>query len=153
MEKVFIEWETPEYRFEKRTADWFFAVGIIAASLTITAILLNNILFAIVIVLGTLTIFLYAKRRPFIIKVGVTESGFRIGRNFYPYATLTAYWVETRFGEPKIFLRTTKLTAPFVSMPIVGVNPERVRLTLRDKLVEEEINEPLSQKIMEYLGF
>ena len=41
------EWEGTEYRFEDKSADWYWALGIIATAIAIAAVLFNNILLAL----------------------------------------------------------------------------------------------------------
>lgn len=153
MDKTIIKWQAPEDNFEPKSPDWFWAVGIIAFSVAAAAVFMNNVLFAVLIVLSAFTIFMFAKRQPVIIEIEINESGIRSGKSYYPHASVKAFWVEEREKKPKLFLKTDRVTFPFVTILIEKINPERVRVALADKLVEEEMHEPLSQKIMEYLGF
>jgi hypothetical protein len=153
MIKTLISWKAPEYIMPKKTADWFWAVGIIATAIIIASILFKNVLFAVFIFITTLTIFLYAKRDPEIIDMGITEEGVRAGRNVYPFSLLKAFYVDERGEIPQLLLKSSGITNQLVSIPLVGVNPEKIREILKKELNEEELAEPLAVQILQRLGF
>lgn len=150
-----IEWKAPEYSYRERSGDWFWAVGIIAASLAVTAVLLGDALFAVVILIAAFTLAMYAKRKPRLVKFEVGERSIRAGQSSYPYATLAAFWVEEFTSPPKLIFKSKKITMPHIILPIDAetVSPPALRQFLAKRLPEEEMMEPLSLKIMEYLGF
>lgn len=152
MEKPDIRWSALEYADKARGADWYWAVWIITISIAVTAILFNNVLFAGVIVLATLALCLFTKRQPTPVNYKIDDKGVWAGRNIYLYNSLDSFWVDDE-NEPKIILKSQKMTMPYIVIPIEGISPEAIRSNLAIYLREEEHNEPLSHKIMEYLGF
>lgn len=153
MEKILISWETPEYIPKDRSPDWFWAVGIIATAIIITSILLNNVLLAIFFLIATVTIFIYAKREPDIINVEITSEGIKAGRNMYPFSLLKAFDVNESGAIPHLLLRSGGITNSLLVIPIGRISLDKLKSILQNYLPEEEIEEPLSQKILEYLGF
>lgn len=153
MKQPLISWKTPEYISKERSADWFWALGIIAATVIFTSILLNNILLAIFFFIATVTIFIYAKREPDIITVEIFDDGIRTGHNMYPFSLLRAFWINDNDSIPHLLLKSGGITNPLLVIPIGKVNLEQLKTTLQNYLPEEEIVEPLSQKFLEYLGF
>lgn len=153
MQKVLISWKAPEFIPKEHSADWFWAVGIIAAAIIVTSILLNNILLAIFFLIVTFTIFIYAKKPPEIVATEITDDGVLVGRNMHPYSLLKAFWINENDVVPMLLLKSSGLINPLVIIPIGRVDLEKIRATLRTFLPEEEIEEPLSQKLLEYLGF
>jgi hypothetical protein len=153
MQKVLVSWKTPEYLPKERSADWFWAVGIIAAAIIITAILLNNVLLAIFFLIAALTIFIHAKRQPEVVAIDIANDGVRVGRDMHPYSFLKAFWINENDVVPMLLLKSSGIINPLIIIPINQVDPEKIRATLRTFLIEEEIEEPLSQKLLEYLGF
>src|SRR3989344_5842124 len=151
MNKVFLSWDAPEYFPKDRSGDWFWAVGIIAAAIVVTSILLNNVLLAVFFVIATFTIFIYAKRPPDIIKIQITEDGVRAGRNIYPYSMLKGYAVKHE--GTTLLLQSSSILNPLIVIPIIGVDPEKIRAVMNSYLGEEEMDIPFLQKILEYLGF
>ena len=147
------EWRAFEYLHYEKTADWFWALGIITISIAVASILFKNILFAIFILLSGSVLGLYAKRRPQIISCRLTERGLQFGRNLYQYNSLESFWVETEDGEPKILLQSKRAVMPLIIVPILDRDAGIIRDFLSRYLREEEKTEPLSQKIMQFLGF
>lgn len=149
-----LEWEAREYAYREKGGDWFWAVGIIAASLAITAVLFKNTIFAVLIILGAFTLMVFAKRIPRLVKFSVDEDGIRADKLFYPWSSLESYWVETGANEPpKLLVKSKRPLAPLIIIPLDDMEPDAVKTSLRDFLPLEKETEPLSQKIMEFLGF
>ncbi len=151
MEKI--SWNTIEYLHTEKTTDWYWIVGIITLSIALISIILNNIIFAILIVVSSFTLSLFASRKPEIINIDITESGIKIGKNMYPYSSLKAFWINDYGDFGNLLLRSSGVINPLISIPIIKIDPEKIREILLEYIREEEIIEPLSQKIMEYLGF
>ena len=96
---------------------------------------------------------LYAKRKPHLLQIKLDERGIQEGRVRYPYATLESFWIEDQFTEHKIILKSKKKVLPYIVIPIKEVSADEVHTHLKKFLPEEEHNEPLARRIMEYLGF
>jgi len=150
-----LHWQTYEYDPKDRSSDWFWAVGIITVALAITAIILNNVLFAIVIILGGFALSLYAARPPRIIDVVIDEIGVRIDTLFYPYRALESFWVEEGHDKSQILLKSQKLIMPYIVTMIneEEVNPDETREYLARFLPEVFHSESVFEKLLERLGF
>ncbi|MBI2476375.1 MAG: hypothetical protein HYV67_03985 [Candidatus Taylorbacteria bacterium] len=146
-------WETFEYVYREKSADWYWAVSIIAVSMAVTSVLFNNVLFAIFIALSFFTLMLYAKRKPHLLQIRLDERGIQEGRARHPYSSIESFWVESRFGDFKIIIKSKNKASPYIIIPIEDVNADEVRNHLKKYLPEEEHSEPLAKRIMEYLGF
>ena len=147
-------WETLEYEHKEKSSDWYWALGIIAVSIAITAVILDNVLFAVLILLGTFLAAVFATKKPDVIRCQINDRGVLINRTFYPYRELESFWVEDSFeGGEKLILKSRKTLMPHIIIPIADISPESAREALREFLEEEEMSEPLSQKIMELFGF
>ena len=142
MSKIIISWKTPEYFPRERNSDWFWAVGIIAAAIIFTSILLNNLILAIFFVIATLTIFIYAKRQPEIITIEIGDDGVRAGKNMYPYGAIKAFWIKGGEFSPMLLLKSGSILNPLIVIPLAKANPEQIREALNPYLTEEEIEEP-----------
>jgi len=149
-----IIWHTLEYKKKEKTADWYWAVIIIAISIVVISILIHNILFAILVVLSIITLLMFSNREPLIIEVEINDKGIRVEKELYPFSSLEAFWIDAMDeDDPKIILRSKKVVMPLLVIPIDEYNHEDIRLILLDKLEEREMHEPLPQKIMAKLGF
>lgn len=148
-----LEWSAPEYHHTTKTRDWYWAVGIISFTMAFLAIIFGNIIFAIFIILSAFTLCIHAVKPPETIKFELTNKGVVIKDRLYPYTTLESFWVELDEENPKILIKSKKLFVPFIIIPLHEDDAETAQEILRAYLKEEEHQEPLTQKIMEYFGF
>lgn len=148
-----IVWEAFEYVHREKSTDWYWAVSIIAVSVAVTSILFNNILFAIFIILSFIVLMIYANKKPAILSIQLDERGIQEGRVRYPYSSIESFWIEDQFDVFKLILKTKKKVLPYVIIPINDIDPNIVHNHLKKYLVEEEHSEPITKRLMEYLGF
>ncbi len=152
MEKI--SWETLEYKQKQRSADWYWAVIIIALAIVVISFIIHDALFGVLIIIGTIILILFSIREPRLFKVVIDKRGFVIHNDSFPFATLDEFWVDiTDIKAPKILLRSKKTFMPLIVIPIEDYDHDDIRDFLLQYLPEREIREPLSQKIMEALGF
>ena len=112
------EWEAHAYEHKIRTQDWFWAVGIIAVSIAIAAIIFGNIIFGILILVSAFALSLYINRPPEIIHVVVDERGIQKGHIFYPYENLHSFWIDEESSHQKILIRSEKWFLPLIIVPL-----------------------------------
>lgn len=148
-----LSWEAHEYEYYEKTTDWYWSVGIIAVALAVVAVLMSNILFAVLVVVGAGTLILLARREPDVVEFELNSRGIVVGSTLYPYSTLDSFWVEDRFINDRLLVKSSKAVMPLIIIPIRDVHPAEVRNFLSVFLEEEEHEEPFSQKLMERLGF
>ncbi len=150
-----LSWNTIEYLHQEKTTDWYWIVGIVALSIAIIATIMNNIIFAILILISSFTLALFASKKPLEVEVDVDDMGVRIGKTLYPYRNLDSFWVETRENNDRILLKSKKLFMPLIIIFIeeTQVRPGDVRALLLKHLPEEEHSEPFLEKLLVYLGF
>jgi hypothetical protein len=150
-----ISWQAHEHAHNERTIDWFWIVGIVAFGGIVLSIFFKNYLFAIVILLFTVVSFLIANKPPRLLVFEISRKGLRAGNVLYPYSSLESFWVEDTEYHDKILFSTKKPMSPLVIIPFdsTQINPELIRDYLLDYIDEEELEEPLHQIIMEWLGF
>ena len=153
MDKTPIHWQAFEYMHREKSSDWFWAVGIISAAGAATAVIFNDILFAVLIVVGTFALCLYAARRPVRVNFEINEKGIIVEKTQYPYTSLESFWVEENIGTPKVLIKSNKVMMPFIILPIEEAGADHIREYLSEHLPQEEHNEPLLHHVMEYLGF
>lgn len=148
-----LHFQTYEYEYNERNPDWFWAVGIITIALSITAIILHNVLFAFVIVLSGFVLSLYAARPPKEIDVIIDEKGIRIDDTFYAYPSLESFWIEEHDERSKILIKSQRLLMPYIVISLGDIDPEKISLALNQHLPKIFHSESELQKMMEYLGF
>ncbi|MEX0672602.1 MAG: hypothetical protein WDZ82_03200 [Candidatus Paceibacterota bacterium] len=153
-----LEWSTLEHEHLNKTADWYWAVGLIALSIAMASIIFGNFLFAILIVIAAIALMIQSLNGPAEMNIAITSRGVVINKKLYPFNTLESFWVENDEESqegPKLLAKSHKILMPLIVIPIneEEVDPEDVTDYMLDFVDEEELFEPLSQKIMEWMGF
>ncbi len=148
-----VSWYTPEYVHTHKTTDWYWVVGIVALSIALISIILNNVIFGILIIVSASILALYAAREPEIIYVELDTSGIHMGKIFHPYSEIESFWVDVHTPHPKIIIKLKKRLSLFVSVLIDDMDPDIIREYLREHIPQERHTEPLLEKILIYLGF
>ena len=153
-EDIFFSWQAPEYDHSSKSIDWYWVMGIAAAVLFTTAILLKNFLFAIIVILGTFSVILFSARKPRIINFSFTPRGVQIEKKIFFYEDLESFWVH--YDPPhrkEIGFISKKTFMPRFVLPLGETDPNEARKHLIKFLKEERHEENLSETISKYLGF
>lgn len=126
---VYFEWEALGYLFEEKSPDWFWAVGIVAVAGAIASVLFGNVILALVILAGAATLALSAMKRPRVHRFRISDAGVEIDDALYEYESILSFSV-LEYLDPKqppaLSLRTSKILAPHLLVPIVGPDPVEV---------------------------
>lgn len=130
-------------------------LGIIAFASAVAALLFNNTLFAIVILLGAFVVALHAEKHPSRRRFKLTRMGIAIDDRLYPYDTLDSFFVrqDGRHKFPLLLVRSKKLLMPHIVIPVSGVSGAAVRQFLIEHLKEEEQHEPIAHHLAEFFEF
>jgi len=150
-----IEWEALEYDPKKRSVDWYWAMGTIAVASSVASIIFKNLLFGIFILIGVFTLIIINLQKPEMIKYIIDKNGVRIKDILYPYEKLKHFWVKYD-DEKKIYnllLLSERKIMPILVIPLPEKKEGFIKETLKNFLPEKEITEPISEKIMDRLGF
>ncbi len=149
-----IRWEAHEHEHADKSADWFWALGIIVLSGAITALLFGNILFAILIVIGGATMGLLGSTPARVRRFALTPRGIMIDDSLYPYQMLAAFWVQhpTADTPAMLIVDANQFLSPHMIIPLDDNDPDLVREYLLDFLPEEELHEPFAQRLAEMFG-
>ena len=149
-----VVWEAPEHHHYEKTSDWFWVLGIIALGASIAVFFLGNFLLALLIIIGAGVIALIASREPEILEFAVTLRGVKLGDTIHPYNTLESYYLdEDDPDRPQLLIKSTQLFSPLLVIPIPAEYIDDIEDLLATRLEEEELEEPLSHKILEFFGF
>jgi hypothetical protein len=157
MEERSFHWTVVDERHTAKSADWFWAVGLITITICISAIFLEDILFAVLIFIAG-GIFIYnALQGPRTTKCEINKRGIIMNGYLYPYENIESFCFEIdhHSGQDwhEIILKLRKGMSAIVTIPAEGLDPETVRSILLEKLKEENLEEPALSKLMKHLGF
>lgn len=144
------EWEVSEYERHERGTRWYVIMTIIGLFLVGYAIFTNNFLFALVIVLFAVIIFLQNHQDPHVVEFKITDVGVILSNRFYAYSELSDFYIIYNPPEVKmLFLEPDSTLRPRIRVPLLNIDPNEIRFTLRQYLPEnlEKEEEPLSDKV------
>jgi hypothetical protein len=154
MEPRGITWEALEHYHYDRGSEWFWILGIFTVSGTIAALLLGNVLFAIVIAIGGALSGIGALREPHIISYAITPRGIRINERLYPYTTLECYCIdEEHTMGPQLFVKSEKFFMPLLIIPLPEDAQEEIENMIAERIPEVHIEEPFGYKVLEFFKF
>ena len=149
-----IEWDAHVYEHKERSSDWFWAVGIVVASVAIASIILGNIIFGILIIVSSFALSLFINRPPETIHNIIDENGITRSNIRYPYDTLHSFWIDEDHPHKKILLRSKKTFMPLIIIPLGEESDiEKIHQTLVERIDEHYYPIPFVEKLLEYLGF
>lgn len=150
-----ISWKGHEYLHFKKTTDWYWALGLIAVAGAMAALVFSNILFAILILVLAFVLAIFAAREPEEVSFTISQRGVRIDDTLHPFQTIEAFGIEEMSPEhiPQLILKSKKHLVPNIVIPLEHVSANEIHDFLHNYLPEEELVEPLTHKVMEWLGF
>ncbi|MCX6757514.1 MAG: hypothetical protein NTZ44_01360 [Candidatus Nomurabacteria bacterium] len=147
-----LSWSVIEYEEKGRTKDWFWALGIIVVAGSIAAIIFNDGFFAVLLILGGISLGMFALKKPEMINYELSEKGLRIQDQLYTYKNIKMFFVKTN-DKPTLFIKSNKFFFPMISAPLGDMSPEKVNEIMRENnVLEQEMKEHFSEKVLEYLG-
>jgi len=158
MEKL--EWSALEYEEKERSKDWFWALGIIVVSSSVASIIYGNYFFATLLLLSGILLGYFAVKKPDTVSYELNNKGLKIRTELYPYERIKSFWVqigkddEKNTIKPTLFIKSERAFMPIIEIPIDNSLAEDIHsIFISRDIVEEEMKEHLSMKIMESLGF
>ena len=149
-----LSWKAPEYIYYEKSSDWFWALGIITATLLAIAAYQQSFVFLLLIIVGGFGILVYAVRRPVVVNISISGEGVRVADRLFLYENLKSFWIFYRPGDMKILsIESGKALMPQIHIPLGSINPVEVRAFLMDFLPEKAQEESLSNTIARWIRF
>ena len=148
-----ISWDAPEHLHIEKTNDWYWSVGIITITAAALAIIFNNFVFGILILVAAFALVVHAAKKPKMVHCEIDDRGIVLDEILYPFLTLESFWIDAHEQPSKILVKSHKTFMPFIVIYIEEVDPEQVREILLNYIAETEHREPFSLKLLEKFGF
>ena len=148
-----ISWDAPEHIHTEKTNDWYWSVGIITITAAALAIIFNNFIFGIFILVAAFALIVHGTKKPKMVHCEINDRGVVLNNVLYPFLTLESFWIDAHEIPSKVLIKSHKMFMPFIAIYIDEVDPEKVREILLNYIAETEHHEPLSQKLLERFGF
>ncbi|MFA5744673.1 MAG: hypothetical protein WC887_00415 [Candidatus Paceibacterota bacterium] len=153
---VLLEWEGKEYDHNPKSADWYWALGIIAAATAIASILFSNYLLSFLIIVAAATIALHAAKQPPLHRFRLVEQGLVIGDEMHPFEKMISFSVLEDIEDelpPLLSIKTETWFSPHLVIPLEGVDADFVYSYFLQHVYEGEHTHTLSDLVAAWLGF
>ena len=150
------EWEGREYDRNPKSADWYWALGIIAVAGGVASILFGNYLLAALIVIAAVALALHAAKEPPVHRFRLVEQGIVIGEELHPFERMISFTVlediEDEF-PPMLSIKTESWLSPHLVIPLAGVDADAVYAYFLKHVDEDEHKHTFSDLVAAWLGF
>lgn len=148
-----ISWETYEYEPRKKGKDWYLVTSILTLAIAGVFIIFGNLLLGLLIVFGIGGLLLFSMKEPPKIRCEINQRGIVIDDRLYLYEDLDAFGVDDDDEPAKLILRSRKLLMPYIIIPLYDVNIHTIETLLYRHIDQEELFEPILEKLFDRLGF
>ena len=138
-EVTLLEWDTLEYsEHAKQKEQWMKTTWLIAGPIVLLLLLGKNILGAAVIAIGAFAFLVNAFRPPRMLHYAILKNGIRAGEKVYKYDLLESFWIFLEEEDKVLSLKHKEMLRFAITVPIGKTDPNIIRETLMQFLVEEE---------------
>jgi len=148
-----IQWQALEYRYHRKSLDWFAGVIGLAVILLIIALWQRNFLFAIFIVIAGILVVVWARERPRPILFTLDKKGLWIGRRLHDYRRFDGF----ALSETQLQLRYKRYLRPYLTVHLPRGRPGKKIKAIQEQLLaflpEIEYNESLIEALADWVGF
>ncbi len=136
-----ITWTAPEFEYQEHGPLWHVGVIVASALLLFIAVLQENLLFAVVIVIGSALIIALSDAKPHVNIISVSSRAVSIGNlRIYPLYELDAFAIgESGQRTPewgKLVLRSKSRFRPLIKLPAPQGKLAQIREMLQKHLSE-----------------
>ncbi len=151
-----LEWEGREYDHNPKSADWYWALGIIAVAGAIASVLFGNYLLALLIVIAAAALALHGAKEPPLHRFRLVERGIIIGEDLHLFEQMISFSVlEDVEGTlpPMLSVKTRSWLSPHLIIPLEGVDADAIYAYFLKNVDEEEHQHSLIDLVAAWLGF
>ncbi len=149
--RVLLSWMIPEFEKHDRSFGWHVLAVLAGLALLVIAVLTQNYLFAVIIVLAAVLVYRQSTRHPGSLPFAIMEDAVNIGnQSLYEFKELKNFWI---IYEPpkvkKLFFSFRSGFRPDLIIPLQDQNPLQIRRALAPYLPEdlEREGEPVSEAL------
>lgn len=153
-EHYLVSWMAPEFVYHEKPVWWHWVAYSFVAVLVILMIILQEWFGLVVFVLLGVLIYQYAEVKPKNIEIALTTIGVKVGKKFYPYNSIRAFWVLYNPSVRTLNLELTKRFSPVISIQLEEIDPVSVKEILGEHCHEEfERTEDIIEKLTRIIRF
>jgi len=152
-EREFV-WAEYDTRSRKKTGDWYFVLWTIAIAGAVGAVLVNNPLFGLFLVLAGFSMTIYGARKQRLVEFKVNKKGIQADTIFLLLSSFSHFYVAENSEPLYLLLQSKNKLLPIYSFPIAtNVDIDALRSFLAIFLEEQEMEVPFYQRLIDQSGF
>ncbi len=154
MGKVVYEWLVKEYEQYEHSRRWYLIAGLLGSACLVYAIATANYLFALILALFAIVLYLHEMQTPLEVYFAITETGIILGKKYYRYSELSNFWLIYNPPEVKtLYFRLNNFVKHRLQVPLLDYDPRPIRNYLNQFITEdlEQEDEPLSDRMARIL--
>jgi hypothetical protein len=154
--EALLEWKGREYDHNPKSADWYWALGIIAVAGALASILFSNYLLAALIIIAATALALHAAKESPLHRFRLVEQGIIIGDEMHLFERMVSFSVlEDVEGTlpPMLSIKTESWLSPHLIVPLEGVNADMVYSYFLQHVDEGEHHHTFVDLVAAWLGF
>lgn len=153
-DEVIISWKAPEYIQHEKSKNWYIAAIIVGLLLIIMSIVTQNYTMTLALVVFAIVYpYVQTKHPPKEIEIKLTRMGIRVGKMFFPYTHVKAFWIV--YHPPFVKTLNLQVHKRFTKDLVVQLNdqdPNVVREFLCTQVPEWEGKaEPITDMLVRLL--
>lgn len=131
-------WQVSEYERHERGRTWYIVMGIIALLLIFYALKTQNFLFALIIILAGIILYVQSHQEPLTVQFAIADAGIIVNNRFYAYGELTSFYLVYNSEVKTLFFETKSALRPMLRISLLDADPDEITDTLRKYLPEKE---------------
>ncbi len=153
-EKIAYRWAFDEFEQHHRSTMWYVIAGLVVGILLVYSIATSNLLFGVLIFLGTAVLFIRHSFRPQEIVCEIGHKGILLGSKVYSFADIEYFSIiQNSVDETVLYIREARGLKSNIPIPLPEDQEDEIREFL-EQFIEEDTehqSEPLWDWIMRKL--
>ena len=146
-----VAWEAEEYIMKSHKAGWFVGLAVATIALGVLAVFLEGWTFLALIIVGAITILIYALRPPRKLKYRLDSKGLTEGEKLYPFGDYKAFGILKEDNHSSAVLIPKKRFGVQVKVYFPEGSGEQIVDFLGARLPMEEVKIDLLDKLVNFL--
>ena len=149
--KKHFAWRAANRPNERKTASWYWSIGVLAGGGALASLIVGNFLFAVLLVIGAFTIMIAGSQPPVEVAYAISDSGFHINTQIVPWESIVNFAITE--DEPYVLTVATNTLFGTMSIPLSSVDHRGVRTLFLNNNIEEADSLPtFTESVMRALG-
>lgn len=148
-----VSWEASEYILHHKDTGWFVILGSVSVALAVLLYFVVDIWAAIVVIMMSVTIIVYAQRKPEVLNYSLTTEGLSIGNKNYTFSQFKSFNILHDGGVESIEFMPLKRFMPGISIYFDTAHKDQIIDILSLQLPHEDKEPDFVDRIARRLRF